>query len=417
MGEIRNRLWALGLGLWLGLAAALCFDYGLTDPWEFRLLELLPPSPRQAVPAPSVVRITPSSTPGEQATRLDYALVFRALKNHPPRLLLADLPLHEEDIFSAAYDSQLFEQLRAYNKIYFGSHLVGESSGEASSLSLPQPLVKGPIDKLPRYGTALVPEEMFRTLGNLAANNLPSAASEGRVPLIFNYNGSLLPSLSLAGLIGSLGGDWTQCEIRPGRSIHVRDPGQHSLAVIPIDFQGNALLRFPRTPPLFSVELADVILASEQLFNGEKPVIDLEPLQGEILMIGLAGQEDKTPGIAAHARILEALLQKRYLHRPHDQATAGLLLAVCILASQFALLRRGHAFLALGALFAFSLGGWIWLVQARQLAFPGGLASLSLFMTWAGSRLLFCPGMSSAAPGEAAPPVKTPDTGPAMKPS
>jgi hypothetical protein len=411
MGEIRNRLWALGLGLWLGLAAALCFDYGLAESWEFRLLDLLPPSPSQAVPAPHVIRITPSSTPGEQATRLDYALVFRALKDHPPRLLLADLPLHEEDIFSTAYDSQLFEQLRAYNKIYFGAHLVGEGSGEASSLHLPQPLVKGSIDQLPRYGTALVPEEMFRTLGNLAADNLPAAAPGGRVPLLFNYNGSLLPSLSLAGLVACLGGDWTQCEIRPGRSIHVRDPEQHSLAVIPIDFQGNALLRFPQAQPLPSVELADVILASEQLFNGEKPVIDLEPLQGEILMIGLDGHADKTPGIAEHARILEALLQKRYLQRPHDQATAGLLLAVCLLASQFALLRPSAGFLALGALLAFSLGGWFWLVQARQLAFPGGLASLSLLMAWTGSRLLFHPGTAPA------PAVRKLGTGPASKPS
>jgi hypothetical protein len=391
MKEIHNRLGALTLGLWLGLAASLCFNSGLSDGWESNLLELLPSPPLENSELPQVVKLSISEAPSEQATRLDYALFFRTLKNQPPDLLLADLPLHEEDVLSTAYDSQLFEQLRGYNRILFGLPLIGAPDANAAPLELPQPIVKGSVTQLPHYGHALLPQAMFLTLGNLAVTNLPSPMEANRIPLLFNCNGAILPSFALAGLMAHLGADWSQTEITPGRAIIIRNPSRQTLAAIPIDRAGNIWLRVLKGRRPAPVELADVILASEQELNGENPVIDLAPLRGKILMVGKSARGENSGGISAQAAILGALLQKKYLIRAQDQAVAGLLLVLCILAGQGAVAQPRYACFTLGGLSVTTIAAWIWLAQDRQVAFPGGLATLSLALSWCGGFLLFNP--------------------------
>jgi adenylate cyclase len=149
-----------------------------------------------------------------------------------------------------------------------------------------------------------------------------------RVPLVTRIGGELFPSLAADALRVALGGQTAQVRVSKKRTVSLFGIGYEvwlqgidkmriGEAVIPVDANGELLLRDSGPVPRRYVSLADVL----------EPAFDAAAVQGRIVLIGttVEGLKDQhatplsphVPGVEIHAQILEQILGGSYLDRPY----------------------------------------------------------------------------------------------------
>ncbi|MEM6771957.1 MAG: CHASE2 domain-containing protein, partial [Bacteroidota bacterium] len=223
----------------------------------------------------------------------------------------------------------------------------GRHLGTATSL---RPLATVPENpELPVYAYGLWPISEVTEVSRLSPQAYPTDP-DGRIrrlPLIINYQGKPVASQVLSTYATYRGADLASSGAVMGESIILKDSKGEVIESIPINHQGEIILRHYLELPLRKeVEFYSVILASEQAQQGAPPPFDLGIFRNSLVMLGkehpnimesVATPHGLTSTSKLQLQALANLLNQTYIKSLHPTLMAALIylsLAAGILISQ-----------------------------------------------------------------------------------
>ena len=243
-------------------------------------------------------------------------------------------------------DFRLVQSTESANNVYHAVQILSDIKDEYNRDLLDKPLPKEFLDRFSihlegSYETAghnnyyLPFEELYRASKGIGVVSFsPDADGVYRSEnLLFNYQNSFFPSLSLAPIIGQLGYENVTLT---KNSIEIKNNG--SLIRIPLTKWGEYYVNMYGLYDAFSI--SGVILSMLQIQKGELENLPIEPeeFRDKIIFIGAsaAGVEDlkhtsidpKTPGVFLHASICGNILSKDFLRFTGPSVTLLSILAL-----------------------------------------------------------------------------------------
>ncbi len=199
-----------------------------------------------------------------------------------------------------------------------------------------------------------------------------------RVPVLMAYKGKIYPSLALSALLKADGTDQVLLRMNSD-GIESVSLGNH---VIPLDEQGNLLVRFRGPQQTFRHISAAHILAGQ---------VKKDEIRNHIVFIGTSATGLKDfyatpfdplfPGVEAHATIVDNIVQDDFIQRPQWMRGVELILGVLVGILSAVLLAYGRAVWNM-LVFIISIAGlWagsVWLLSSRGI-FVSPMIPLSIF--------------------------------------
>lgn len=221
---------------------------------------------------------------------LDYAiLVHSILRYFPKTVAMETLFYNATGTEQSVYDVQLQRQLKRLNQIVVAVPVLskGNHLGVARSLR--------PFASIPRepstlpHGFGLWPIDPVAETGTVAPTVFtPDADGKvRRVALLTNYQGTWTATFPLVVYARHLGADLASSGAVLGEKILLKDSQGQLLDSIPINQQGEILLRFHKELPLKKeVEFYSVILAAENKSPDKIPALDLGVFRKSLVLLG-----------------------------------------------------------------------------------------------------------------------------------
>jgi adenylate cyclase len=295
----RRRL--VAFALW-ALLVALAQGWGVFDSWEEPVTQL-----KQALSWPStypmekdVALITIDHIPPDRPwpwPHLDHAVLLRALLNYSPQSVIINLPLYDEDARYRVFDRTLSNVVARFDRIAFCAQALTYRPDNRTPARVPTLPFTG-INQAPEFAGAFWPSDSFAREAPVGIDNplLPPDGQPRSVPLVFNIDDRLLPSISLQAAALRLGADLAKSRVHFGSRIELSGPSGNLLRAIPIDSQGRMQLRLYSKPrPVWRDSFDNAILYSEQALRGERPFRSLSALRQKQVWIGRADKKEINP--------------------------------------------------------------------------------------------------------------------------
>lgn len=261
-----------------------------------------------------------------------YSAVIRYLEKGGAKAVFFDLILSESSRSGVEDDAGFAREVATSGKVFIPFFLSEEEKES-------DPGARRLLERFALKGEAVSGggERRYRSVTLPLAGILESARGSGnvryapdgdaiyrRIPLVFPYEGLLLPSLPLALA------DFIEGGVSPGD--------------IPVDGSGQMIIRYRGPEGTYeSFNIASIINSWAQLESGRDPQIAPCRFKDKIVFIGAnaPGLLDLRPtpfsavcpGVEIHAAALDNLLRKDFVRMPPFAASAALLLFFALLAS------------------------------------------------------------------------------------
>lgn len=241
---------------------------------------------REAEPAPVTLVAIDESSLAEHPwpwKPLSFALFFQTAQTFQPEVVATDALLH----WDATADPQQKIILRE-NFLRASKVLISAQLGYPEDPSMPPVVREVPIIRHVSGNAGAIPEftaieaqadEEFRLSSVTGFTNLPRSDRFTRtVPLVLRYHGQIVPSFVLQAIL--LWEKLTPDDVKvvPGDAITLADRLR-----IPIDEAGR--LRVDFGVRFGRCGFDDLVLASDQLENGRKPLVPADTLTGKFLLL------------------------------------------------------------------------------------------------------------------------------------
>lgn len=310
-----------------GLFAALQY-FGRLDSWEARSYDWRVASSAHFEPSQSKVVMfyvdqqsldfMKHNDIGWPWPRALYADVLQFAKAGGARAVVFDLIYSEGSVYGVADDEAFAAGLSAAGNGYmaiFLSQKPSESTPDIAPIlersAIPTVGQGVPIPNYPGFMALPIPPLMQAAKG--FGNVQFSPDSDGiyrRLPLIFGYQGYILPSL----YIGMLHGE------RPEVKLGLAPEGlQFEDLHVPLDAQGNMVLKYYGGVDIFpNVGLAKILTATQDLKEGRTPSLDPSIVKDKVVIVGVSApglydlrpqpMASRYPGAEIHATAFQNIL-------------------------------------------------------------------------------------------------------------
>lgn len=354
---------ALLIGAACAAVAALASQTELVRAWELKTLDLrmkLFPGPRindivmLYVDEPSLRHIEEMGA-GWPWPRELYAQALSFLRRGGARAVFFDLFFSENSVYGVADDAVFAKGVAqgppTYLAIFASAHPAEDDPRVPLVLAKSAVRVMGAAPAHLPAAAALdsLPIEPLVAAAAGFGNVQSSPDIDGiyrRMPLAWRLKDTIVPSLALkiaADLAGGGEVAWPSADAITVRSRH-----------IPLDESGSLIIRYPRGPmDIATYSLAEILVAEQQIMNGETPRLDPTIMRDKIVIVGLSapGLYDLkpspvghlTPGPFIHAAAIDTLMRGTTiapLRQP--QALLMTLIAACVAAAAFGAVSRGR---------------------------------------------------------------------------
>lgn len=227
--------------------------------------------------------------------RLDYVILLRSILPYAPRSIVFEPLLHDTDTRYSAFDSTLGMLVNRLDHVVFAAAARTPEDKSPPPQNLTSLHVTGSLKNMPRFGSTLWPLDTFASGAAVGIFNLMPETSGAvhRLPLLFFYNGRIVPSLSLQAVAQYLNADWSKSDATMGQAIRLRSTNGTLLRTIPIDNQGRIEMRYRNAPPAFwTASFGDVPVYAQERERGETPGMDLSALRGRQVWIGRTDRKE-----------------------------------------------------------------------------------------------------------------------------
>jgi serine phosphatase RsbU (regulator of sigma subunit)/CHASE2 domain-containing sensor protein len=143
-----------------------------------------------------------------------------------------------------------------------------------------------------------------------------------RVPLFINYNGKVIPQISLLAVCDMLGIDIADIRVVPGRSLEL-----NAGIKVPVDLHGQMMINYAgRWGQAFRhYSFIDILTSHRDLYHGRAGVVDLAELRGKTCIVGLTAVathdlnpiplQQRYPMVGLHANLINTILLKSFIVR------------------------------------------------------------------------------------------------------
>jgi hypothetical protein len=207
--------------------------------------------------------------------------------------------LDAPDVFEAMQDDQLSRALSAFDSPVLPAVAL-PALPQTEKISLTEIPHQGSIRTLRTAESFLAPQERLRKNAAVAAWKITPEADGllGRLPLVFQQQGMVIPSWLLVMYSQELEADLSRSELN-GRRLILRDSESREIQTIPLDLRGSIPVDWSKPDPSpTKMEIRGVVLAAEQERIGVHPYYDLSTLSKRpVIVSGALPEVD--PSIAS----------------------------------------------------------------------------------------------------------------------
>lgn len=390
--EIEKRLLLASiLGFLWGSAVGIFFWVGLLNAVEekiIRLEELLPTPPK----ASQFILIEIDRIPVDRPwpwPRLEYSLFLRSLIPLTPQSVVMDILFTDRGPRLDSFDETFRSLINRLNRVCFAGAALKTETLVPQQIFFEKFLVRGDPRSLPKYGSVFWPSGDLTEGNPVGINNLGVGTSLKlrSIPLFFQLNENLVPSLSLVASASRMDASIKNSEARLNKAFLLRNSSGQILRRIPLDAEGRMQLRFKHSQSgITHIKYDDFLLYADQMARGIKPAFDLHLIHGKQVWLGLTDpavvnwvQTDigKMSPVEIKIEATRQIVQGDFLRRIPKGASFALLFLLAILAPRlFVRCNLMKAcwlfFMVLAIVLGLAVSGFVFF----NLAFP--LASLFL---------------------------------------
>ncbi len=277
---------------------------------------------------------------------LDFALFLQAVTEFEPKVIAIEPVLNWDNQSKskgqsrqAQYERSLDEYILRAKSIVLGSQLGFPLDPDVVPPLQPAPFfrgVRGDVSRVTHY-TAIEdqPKEEYRSAPMLALGfvNLPARPGVTRtMPLVFSYQGEVVPSFALQAVMLYLGLTTDDVTVDLGSTISLGNR-----LTIPIDATGAMRVDFGA--PLTRFGFDDLLLAVEQVRNGRPPVVPAAALKGKIVLLARTDKASQTLRFPSRrdgssgelfADGIATILNKAFIHRVSPVFDVALILLMTV---------------------------------------------------------------------------------------
>lgn len=284
----------MGLALLWGLLISLAQVVGVFQDFDQPLLDL-----RQSLPTEvplvendlALVEINEiPAARGWPWPRLDYAILLRSLLPYNPQGIVFEMLLHERDTQYSAFDARFAGTVRNMNEVVFAAAGLSAKEDQPVPNNLDSiPATNVDPYEMAQYHSLLWPLPAFAENSRVGLNNLlpPSSQQPRRIPLVFWYNGQIVPSLALQAAGSRLNISWALSEVVMGDAIYMRDGNGVLQRTVPIDQEGRLFMRYrPNFPASWTATFDNVPLYARVAETGGEPEQNLREVKDRLVFVG-----------------------------------------------------------------------------------------------------------------------------------
>lgn len=275
--------------LWTGLTLLAHF-FEILEPFEIHWADW-EPAALHPTPSTHLALIAIDRIPGDRPwpwPRLEYAMVLRGMISCLPESAVFEVLLHDRDQRQQAFDSAFSGIVERFGRVTFAAAALQAGNSESIPANLTSIRCSGSLNALPPHHSVFWPIETFASGARIGISNLPGEKSKilRKIPLLFRWHQTILPSLSLQAAGFRLDADWKKSEAVLGTAIFLRNSKGDLLRSIPIDASGQLLLRYRGNSSPLTIPFDDFILYSNQLAQGRDPDRNVRQLHLRQVWIG-----------------------------------------------------------------------------------------------------------------------------------
>ncbi|MCS7062872.1 MAG: CHASE2 domain-containing protein [Methylacidiphilales bacterium] len=230
--------------------------------------------------------------------RFEYALMTRALIDRAPHSIVFEVLFNDDDARSSAFDDTFLSYVHRIPKRVFAGAVLRSPDPDPLPEGLTSINVKGERAALPTFGSLLWPlTHLIRDSQAGPRNILPSVNQPlRRIPLIFNVDGTITPSLALQAAAIKIGADPNLTRVVLAQHIELVHSNGKVLRTIPIDKEGCMRLRFyPKQERFLTINFDDFLVMADQAERGTQPSIDLNLLRKRQIWISCTDRSVSRP--------------------------------------------------------------------------------------------------------------------------
>jgi adenylate cyclase len=264
-----------------------------------------------------------------------YGAVSAFSKRGGARVFCLDMLLTEPSFYGVSDDQAMAEAFKSGTPAVLS--IAAGVSRDSWPQDLPRPTFKTGMSEMPEYASMVFPVPEV-TSGATAMGHVAGVPDDDgvfrRISPFCRFNGVEIPALGLAGWLAARD-ESVEVAASPG-SLQIGDK------TIPLDKQGNAILRFKGRSALSEAFSAAAVVQSElRLREEEEPVLTPETFKDCYVFMGCSAPalldlrpvpvNAKCPGVVLHATFVDNLLTDSFISE-----TAAPMVAIGILATAVA---------------------------------------------------------------------------------
>jgi adenylate cyclase len=329
----RRILSGIGIGVVVGAIFSFLSWCGFLDTWEAKTYDWRLESSVQFDSAKSQVVMfyvdqasldfMKQNSIGWPWPRALYGDVLRFCQAGGARAVVFDIIYSEDSVYGAADDLAFATGLQqagnGFLAVFLSRKATSVAQDVAPILEKSAVTVTGrgvPIQDYPRFMALPIPPLMQAARGFGNVQLAPDGdGTYRRVPLLFGYQGKIIPSL----YIGILHAE--QPDMPIALAPQALEFGDHQ---VPLDAQGNMVLKYYGGVDTFpSMSLAHVMMAARDLKEGKTPEIDPATVKDKVVIIGVSAPglydlrpqplASRYPGAEIHATAFQNILTNDYM--------------------------------------------------------------------------------------------------------
>ena len=330
----RRIISGIGIGVVVGAIFSLLSWRGHLDTWEAKTYDWRVESSAHFDSAKSEVIMfyvdqasldfMKQNSIGWPWPRALYEDVLRFCQVGGARAVVFDIIYSEDSVYGVADDQAFANGLQqagnGFLAVFLSRKTTSAAQDVAPILEKSAVTVTGhgvPIQDYPSFMALPIPPLMQAARGFGNVQLAPDGdGTYRRVPLLFGYQGKVVPSLYIGTLHAEL----------PDMPVvlvpHVLEFGDHR---VPLDAQGNMVLKYYGGVDTFpSLGLARVVMSARDLKEGKVPEVDPAIVKGKVVIVGVSAPglydlrpqplASRYPGAEIHATAFQNILTNDYMH-------------------------------------------------------------------------------------------------------
>jgi len=298
----------------------------------------------QSLTPPDKLRPLPQ---GEAARRslspLEYALFLQAVLGFKPAVVGIE-PLLIWRSGDKAQEQVLIDQAMRVPKLVVALELGGKGERNLQPDELPVfSQVSGERGNVAEYsGVARQPSDDLRLISAPGLVAPPGRQKKGiRVPMIFDYQGAIVPSFPLEAILLWLRATPADVQVQLGSQMILPNGWK-----IPLQGDGTTLINPAAAASVHLLGLNDLLLGAQELDRHQTPTRDLSDLQNQIVLLRLQGDPLQGPNI--FATTVATIQTNGYIRAASGKGAWLIILAAALLAAFHRAISRAN--LVIGAI-------------------------------------------------------------------